>query len=103
MTPGRGERLTLALPGGVTSSLSLAARKSVRLPRKPWRWVRPLPLLQALAFPFPAPGSGRGRPRACRFGGCREHSWWVLVSPSVNWGYSDCLGLVRTSSLCSEH
>lgn len=43
---GEGERpkiLTLALQGGVTSSSSPAGKKSVRLPRKPWRHWFPSP------------------------------------------------------------
>lgn len=39
MTPGRAERPSPALPGGATSSSSLAGRKSVKLPRKPLRYV----------------------------------------------------------------
>lgn len=54
MTPGRGERPTPALPGGVTSSPSLAARKSVKLPRKPSRWVQPPPLRGAPGISFPS-------------------------------------------------
>lgn len=47
---GRGERATLALRRGVTSSSSLVVRKSVKPPRKPSRYVWPCPL----------PGARRG-------------------------------------------
>lgn len=95
---GRGERATLALQGGVTSSSSLAGRKSVRPPRKPSRYVRPCLLpgarcgLNDAALVAGSRGVGlvhrfRPHPGALglqAWGSRRAHSWWVHVTSRLS-------------------